>query len=733
MKISENVDDIFDKIKFSLKILLKTELVFVITFHDFPQSRYLFLEEKNDKDPSRGIAKISFQNQKMIVIQNCSNIPRFCQSSYLQESSTTPTENIICVPFSYKCLNETTLIPYGVICAINLPQHMLQEIPTSNISNHSDCYCEAIESIEPILSCMMQKLWKFTSIRSLQSQNQKLMSLLTILRSHSLNHPLIELLRLCVREIKNILPSQYISIYLCDQARDELFIVSSNDNVEGLTISIGQGIAGHVALSGETIRLHNAMDDNRFLNIADKINSSNTASSYSILCVPLKGFSISKTTSLGQIGVIEVINKQLERNYSHEFIFYTSEDEKILTEISTELSMLIRLRSKELYRFKAIEKRHTSSSRTASPIFQKYHSGYNTSTNLDTIAASDELDVTLFQDFGLTKYRFEGNDKVIIQSPRYQGIPTTADSTPSRFSSFIHSEASVSTSLDQFNSFMLPLSSSALRCITEDDDLNLSPDDSLLDISVHYNNDAALFILNNYNFDPFHLASDNLIELVIHMLRSYRLLEIYSIDVSKLRSFLQAIRKAYHSNPFHNFTHVWGVLHLTFQLLERCKLYQYLTSLDILALMISAICHDVDHRGVTNQFEIASKSDLAQLYCDDMVLERHHAALTHRLLWKPENNFLENLCDADKKLIRKLITSTIFSTDMNKHFETVDRLQQHTHAYHVPCGVSTTSIDNSKDNNIVVFSYDNLSNREELLKFIIHCADIGKLMNDHFI
>ena len=39
--------------------------------------------------------------------------------------------------------------------------------------------------------------------------------------------------------------------------------------------------------------------------------------------------------------------------------------------------------------------------------------------------------------------------------------------------------------------------------------------------------------------------------------------------------------------------------------------------LEALALLVSSLCHDVDHRGTTNSFQLASNSVLAALYSSE--------------------------------------------------------------------------------------------------------------------
>ena len=49
-----------------------------------------------------------------------------------------------------------------------------------------------------------------------------------------------------------------------------------------------------------------------------------------------------------------------------------------------------------------------------------------------------------------------------------------------------------------------------------------------------------------------------------------------------------------------------------------------LTHVEYFALIVSALCHDLEHPGVNNPFLVSSRSDLATLYNDRSVLENHH-------------------------------------------------------------------------------------------------------------
>jgi len=55
---------------------------------------------------------------------------------------------------------------------------------------------------------------------------------------------------------------------------------------------------------------------------------------------------------------------------------------------------------------------------------------------------------------------------------------------------------------------------------------------------------------------------------------------------------------------------------------------QRLNQLEIFAVTLAAVCHDVDHPGLTNAFLVAASDPIALRYNDKAVLESHHAATT---------------------------------------------------------------------------------------------------------
>ena len=64
------------------------------------------------------------------------------------------------------------------------------------------------------------------------------------------------------------------------------------------------------------------------------------------------------------------------------------------------------------------------------------------------------------------------------------------------------------------------------------------------------------------------------------------------------------------------------------------------------------MCHDLDHKGLNNDFLIKSGDGLAIEYNDLSPLENHHLAQSFRLLARPDCNLLSHLSKDKQVLMR---------------------------------------------------------------------------------
>ncbi|KAM3146931.1 hypothetical protein pb186bvf_001085 [Paramecium bursaria] len=151
----------------------------------------------------------------------------------------------------------------------------------------------------------------------------------------------------------------------------------------------------------------------------------------------------------------------------------------------------------------------------------------------------------------------------------------------------------------------------------------------------------------------------------------------YQINKETFYNFLIVIRDTYNQkkNPFHNFDHGFTVAHACYHLIKSKSLHQYFENIVQFTALVSALCHDVDHSGRNNHFEVSSYSKLALRYNDESVLENHHAATTFKILKVDQNNFLSKLSSEQFLIFRKYTIQNILATDMKKHFEIIKQME----------------------------------------------------------
>ena len=88
------------------------------------------------------------------------------------------------------------------------------------------------------------------------------------------------------------------------------------------------------------------------------------------------------------------------------------------------------------------------------------------------------------------------------------------------------------------------------------------------------------------------------------------------------------MEEGYGDNPYHSRTHAADVLQTLHVLLHRGGLVPgYADPLTLMACYLTAIIHDYEHLGVTNDFLVGSGDQLAVRYNDRAPMENHHLAV----------------------------------------------------------------------------------------------------------
>uniref|UniRef100_A0A7N4NTT5 Phosphodiesterase n=1 Tax=Sarcophilus harrisii TaxID=9305 RepID=A0A7N4NTT5_SARHA len=128
------------------------------------------------------------------------------------------------------------------------------------------------------------------------------------------------------------------------------------------------------------------------------------------------------------------------------------------------------------------------------------------------------------------------------------------------------------------------------------------------------------------------------------------------------------ILKGYRRITYHNWRHGFNVAQTMFTLLMTGKLKSYYTDLEALAMVTAGLCHDIDHRGTNNLYQMKSQNPLAKLH-GSSILERHHLEFGKFLLSEESLNIYQNLNRRQHEHVIHLMDIAIIATDLALYFK----------------------------------------------------------------
>ena len=139
------------------------------------------------------------------------------------------------------------------------------------------------------------------------------------------------------------------------------------------------------------------------------------------------------------------------------------------------------------------------------------------------------------------------------------------------------------------------------------------------------------------------------------------------VDQRALAAYLTVVTSSYRNNPYHNAVHAADVAQSTHWFLRVAGFGKSLTKESHIAVLLSAIVHDVAHPGVNNRFLVETWDDIAIQYNDSSVLENFHTAVAFNLMRKEDTAVLALLSSDQRRHIREMMITMILGTDMAKH------------------------------------------------------------------
>ncbi|KAI4572109.1 hypothetical protein MJT46_005177 [Ovis ammon polii x Ovis aries] len=176
------------------------------------------------------------------------------------------------------------------------------------------------------------------------------------------------------------------------------------------------------------------------------------------------------------------------------------------------------------------------------------------------------------------------------------------------------------------------------------------------------------FDIYEFHFSDLECTELELVKCGIQMYYELGVVRKFQIPQEVLVRFLFSVSKGYRRITYHNWRHGFNVAQTMFTLLMTGKLKSYYTDLEAFAMVTAGLCHDIDHRGTNNLYQLKSQNPLAKLH-GSSILERHHLEFGKFLLSEETLNIYQNLNRRQHEHVIHLMDIAIIATDLALYFK----------------------------------------------------------------
>ncbi|KAJ7393363.1 hypothetical protein OS493_006334 [Desmophyllum pertusum] len=216
--------------------------------------------------------------------------------------------------------------------------------------------------------------------------------------------------------------------------------------------------------------------------------------------------------------------------------------------------------------------------------------------------------------------------------------------------------------------------------------------------------DQTRNILRKPSFDNWQWEDAEMLYLLQQMYTDLNLTEIFNIEIPILQNFLFEVFRNYNATPFHNFRHAFCVTQMMYGLIWLTQIPGKVQDYDILVMLTSALCHDLDHPGYNNAYQVNARTELAIRYNDNSPLENHHCAVAFDIISQPHCDIFKNVSQDIFRKFREGVIKCILSTDMARHNEILNKF---------------------KDILADGFSFENEAHKSMLMQIMIKVSDVS--------
>jgi hypothetical protein len=170
----------------------------------------------------------------------------------------------------------------------------------------------------------------------------------------------------------------------------------------------------------------------------------------------------------------------------------------------------------------------------------------------------------------------------------------------------------------------------------------------------------ACFAVNYHGIGHF--------QALFYFYNVFNLLETFKVTNERFFRFIFNVSAKYNAVPYHNWTHACDVAQFVTYELKSANLEQTFTSLEIFGLLTVAICHDLNHEGLNNIYNVKAETPYGILFKDMSVMEMRHITHSIPIITDDSVHLFRALSSDQVRTMWHLFINLILSTDMAKHF-----------------------------------------------------------------
>lgn len=491
------------------------------------------------------------------------------------------------------------------------------------------------------------------------------------------------LIRKVMTKAQSFIGADRCSLFMVDSVRGGLWSIVAHGENSKIFVPLGEGIAGTVAKTGEIINIPDAYNDPRFNSAVDKKTGYITKS---ILCVPIRGndgeimgctqminklngseFSKTDVELMSAFNVfcgIALSNAQLYESATRSkkkmsaildivlSMSSTSTLNQLVTNLSAKAKDLVE--SKHVFIFAIDKERHM-----CHPIAVKGAKSFSTRNDVVGYVATsgaevNENDPNNDQRFDNTFLSFLGIiPKSILAIPimdslnQVIGVIEAVDKIGSpKF-----------TQDDQllFRNFSAFAGIAMQRCMIKSPEDFWKPEvEFITTLSPSEQKgtaipqrlriiDPLLSKITSIEFDAIAFPKNEQFRIVSWFFYDLGLMEKFNISFGTLLRFIAAVSDQYHHVPFHDFNHAVDVVQMIYMIIKVGRLYSNFTKLELLAILVAGICHDIGHHGKSSHLQQKMSVPFSILFKDQPIMETFHCSTAIHTIGKPGCNILASM------------------------------------------------------------------------------------------